>query len=255
MAVPVGSQPAEGKAPRVSVPLLTAQAQLCLFSKMLYSLLHERIPPKVNKTVKIYRNVFFTVDYSLLSSQLNFGLFPLLLMHLNIAASHESSSSRCCFLVSSSLSIPILLSWLPTLCNFAMMWYLLEILSPGLLLHAIYFLLDLGGRKIILRELVREAVKGNCSNEKKGKWDWKMAVKHARIKELEKKKKVELKENIMNFFLCCVLTLPALATSHSCMNFNIWPVIYFETSTRVKYFFFFPIESNIHFSVMKMVLF
>lgn len=52
-------------------------------------------------------------------------------------------------------------SWLPVLCNFAMMWYLLEILFPGLLLHAIYFLLNLGGRKIILRELMREAVKGN----------------------------------------------------------------------------------------------
>lgn len=59
------------------------------------------------------------------------------------------------------------------------MWYLLEILSPGEC--AIYFLLGLGGRKIILRELVREAEKGNCNNEKKGKWDWKLAVKDAKI--------------------------------------------------------------------------
>lgn len=113
--------------------------------------------------------LYLLLDCSLLSSQLNIGLFPLLLLHLNIATSHESSSSSRCFLVSSSSSIPILLSWLPTLCNFAMMWYLLEILSPGLLLYAIYFLMDLGGRKIVLMELVREAVKGNCSNEKKGK--------------------------------------------------------------------------------------
>lgn len=37
------------------------------------------------------------------------------------------------------------------------------------LLSAIYFPLALGGGKIILRELVMEAVKGNCSYEEKGK--------------------------------------------------------------------------------------
>lgn len=82
-----------------------------------------------------------------------------------------------------------------------------------------------------------------------------MAEKDAKIEELEKREELKLKENITNLFLYCFLTIPALATLHSCMNFDIWPVTYFETSTRVQSFYFFPIESNIHFSVLKMVLF
>lgn len=61
------------------------------------------------------------------------------------------------------------------------MWYLLEILSPDALVRAIYFPLSLGGRQTILRELVVEAVKGDCSHEKKGRRDWKMAVKDTEI--------------------------------------------------------------------------
>ena len=74
-----------------------------------------------------------------------------------------------CFLAPPPPSIPIHLSSLLILCNFAMTWYLLEIISPDALLCAIYFPLALGSRKISLRELVMEAVKGNCSQEKKGK--------------------------------------------------------------------------------------
>lgn len=134
------------------------------------------LPSKGNKPGKIYGNVVFTAWLCPPLFTIKLWVISTIIMHLNFATSHESSSSRCCFLVSSSSSIPIHLSWLPVLCNFAMTWCLLEILSPGLLLHSIYFLLNLGGRKIILRELVREAVKGNCRNEEKGKWDGKMAA-------------------------------------------------------------------------------
>lgn len=147
---------------------------------ILYSM--KGFPSKGNKPVKIHSNVVFTAWLFPPLFTVKLWVISTIVMYLNIATSHESSSSGCCFLVSSSSSIPICSSWLPVLCNFAMVWYLLEILSPGLLLHAIYFLLNLGGRKIILGELVREAVKGNCSNEKKGNWDWKMAAEDLNLR-------------------------------------------------------------------------
>lgn len=79
---------------------------------------------KCNKPVKLYSNVVLTARLFPLLFTIKLWVISTIVKHLNIATAPESSSSRCCFLVFNSSSIPIHLSWLLILCNFAMTSYL-----------------------------------------------------------------------------------------------------------------------------------